>query len=181
MQNDGILGYATNATEEYNKAVSNEQGMLQEYLNYLNNNMNSEEKEDSDAGTEIETVTITLKTTGGEKIITTLTEMDGMIYEDSGVSVYDIKVEKGKRINLPFKLGGYFNESSWPLSSNEINDYTSINTMLEETGNALIFHSSDPIEAIVENGDSLGEIQSFEEPITFLAQQNTTILIYVDP
>ena len=37
IQNDGILHYAQNAADSWNKAQANEQAMLGDYLNYLNN------------------------------------------------------------------------------------------------------------------------------------------------
>ncbi len=37
IQNDGILHYATNAADNWNKAAQNEANMLGDYLNYLNN------------------------------------------------------------------------------------------------------------------------------------------------
>ena len=36
IQNDGILGYAENAADSYNKAIIDEQDIIQGYLNYLN-------------------------------------------------------------------------------------------------------------------------------------------------
>ena len=37
IQNDGILQYAQNAADNWNRAAANEQAMLGDYLNYLNN------------------------------------------------------------------------------------------------------------------------------------------------
>ena len=37
IQNDGILHYAQNAADNWNKAQANEQAMLGDYMNYLNN------------------------------------------------------------------------------------------------------------------------------------------------
>jgi len=41
IQNDGILHYAKNAADNWNKAVQNEANMLGDYLNYLNNSNNT--------------------------------------------------------------------------------------------------------------------------------------------
>ena len=82
ITNDGILSYAQNATNQYNQAVANEQDMLQQYVNYLNNQTSSLGNGSSGSGENLETITTETDYVGSYVDLDNNGTPDGVVYID---------------------------------------------------------------------------------------------------